>query len=257
MTKAKKRSTGDYPVGYCKPPEERRFAKGQSGNPKGRPRKVRIDVPSLADIIFREVPQMITVKENGRPVEMPIRQALIRAQIMHALDGKSQAMHLTLPLLQLAQTASAAGLQPTPEKIAAMDPHRVAAIYKKVMSGQWNRSSRHRPPGRAAKGGAGERRHQGERIASLEFSLHLRGRQHRLLRASGNLHAHRPAGRHGKRWCWKRRQRGEVPRTKSKSKEQLYERQKLFFRYPIPSRRSISRYYLALAFPSIESGFRR
>jgi hypothetical protein len=30
-------SEGDYEVGYGKPPRETRFAKGQSGNPRGRP----------------------------------------------------------------------------------------------------------------------------------------------------------------------------------------------------------------------------
>jgi hypothetical protein len=29
--------TGDYEVGYGRPPRHTRFAKGQSGNPRGRP----------------------------------------------------------------------------------------------------------------------------------------------------------------------------------------------------------------------------
>ena len=29
--------TGDYEVGYGKPPRHSRFVKGQSGNPRGRP----------------------------------------------------------------------------------------------------------------------------------------------------------------------------------------------------------------------------
>jgi Family of unknown function (DUF5681) len=29
---------GDYEVGYGKPPARSRFSKGQSGNPKGRPK---------------------------------------------------------------------------------------------------------------------------------------------------------------------------------------------------------------------------
>lgn len=35
----KKGSHADYAVGYGKPPASTRFAKGRSGNPKGRPRK--------------------------------------------------------------------------------------------------------------------------------------------------------------------------------------------------------------------------
>ena len=33
--------SGDYRVGYGKPPLETRFKKGQSGNPGGRPRRAR------------------------------------------------------------------------------------------------------------------------------------------------------------------------------------------------------------------------
>jgi hypothetical protein len=34
----KRRPSGDYEVGYGKPPKHTRFKPGQSGNPKGRPK---------------------------------------------------------------------------------------------------------------------------------------------------------------------------------------------------------------------------
>src|ERR1041384_5673568 len=36
---ARWRGAKSYVVGYCKPPEASRFRKGQSGNPRGRPRR--------------------------------------------------------------------------------------------------------------------------------------------------------------------------------------------------------------------------
>ena len=35
----------DYEVGYGKPPKEHRFKKGQSGNPRGRPKDAKFSRP--------------------------------------------------------------------------------------------------------------------------------------------------------------------------------------------------------------------
>jgi hypothetical protein len=35
----KKHPTGDYEVGYCRPPVHTQYEKGKSGNPKGRTRR--------------------------------------------------------------------------------------------------------------------------------------------------------------------------------------------------------------------------
>jgi hypothetical protein len=48
-----------YEVGYGKPPASKRFAKGQSGNPKGRPKGSK----NLAAIVLRESRQLVRV--NG------------------------------------------------------------------------------------------------------------------------------------------------------------------------------------------------
>jgi hypothetical protein len=39
-----KRMETDYAIGYRKPPVDRRFKKGQSGNPSGRPKKTASDL---------------------------------------------------------------------------------------------------------------------------------------------------------------------------------------------------------------------
>ena len=86
-------------VGYGKPPKATRFKKGQSGNPKGRPRKqgkgnkekeplklTFADAPSNS-LFEEEVYRPLKLTENGRPVEMTAAQALMQSMFGSALKG--------------------------------------------------------------------------------------------------------------------------------------------------------------------------
>lgn len=84
----------DYDVGYGKPPAKHRFQKGQSGNPQGRPRKVRARRvkfdpagSSTEDLILQEAYRAVTVREGDKSIELPALQAAMRTLNISAIKG--------------------------------------------------------------------------------------------------------------------------------------------------------------------------
>ncbi len=96
MAAKQKESTGE--VGYCKPPVKNRFAKGQSGNPKGRPRGSK----NLATIVRQVLSARVSVRENGRVRTITAREGLIAQLVREGLRGNLRALELMfkVPLLQ-------------------------------------------------------------------------------------------------------------------------------------------------------------
>jgi hypothetical protein len=100
-------ATKNYEVGYAKPPQSTRFKKGQSGNPKGRPRKVKPKTKNYnlsqlnADTFFeQEIFRPIGVIENGKRVEMPVALAMERRYHALGLNGNRLALERSLERLE-------------------------------------------------------------------------------------------------------------------------------------------------------------
>ena len=95
---------GSYEVGYCRPPRHTRFKKGQSGNPKGRPR----GTISTGRMINRALDETITITENGKSRRIRKREAIVKAMIAKALRGELRTLTHLLQLMQ--------ALDPRPEE---------------------------------------------------------------------------------------------------------------------------------------------
>lgn len=107
------------------PPPEHRFRKGESGNPKGRPRKERKRPSSSAFEVVLE--RSLTVMQNGEPRELTIEEALQHRTYQDALAGNRPARRQVLKMIEkrekwLADRAPKKEFHPVETKIEANDP---------------------------------------------------------------------------------------------------------------------------------------
>ena len=90
----KAKSTGDYDIGYGKPPKEHRFPKGTSGNPRGRPKKRKTVGERLEDILQKK----ISVQKGGKIQQVPVLDAILQGIALKALKGDLRAAEAILRL---------------------------------------------------------------------------------------------------------------------------------------------------------------
>lgn len=87
-------------VGYGRPPKVTRFKKGQSGNPRGRPRNRWRDIPY--DTLLG---QMVTVREDGRDRRVTAAEAFILQLTKKGLEGDSASARASLTAIENARAA--------------------------------------------------------------------------------------------------------------------------------------------------------
>lgn len=98
-TVAAAQPAGEYEVGYGKPPTHTRFKPGQSGNLQGRPKGAKNKAPSWGQagfdaLVREEAYRPMTINDNGRPVTMPVVQAVLRRINIDAMQGRARAQKL-------------------------------------------------------------------------------------------------------------------------------------------------------------------
>ncbi len=100
MAKPKKFHAGDlsldYEVGFGKPPKETQFKKGQSGNPRGRPKGSL----NLMTSFHRALRETVTVVEHGQKRRVNKVDAVVMQMVNHAVQGQIPHLRLLLPILQ-------------------------------------------------------------------------------------------------------------------------------------------------------------
>lgn len=96
-----------FEVGYKRPPKHSQFRKGESGNPKGRPKGSL----NVATALERELNQRVTIKENGAARTITKFEAAIKQISNQAASGNAKAIQF---LINLLNASNGGGVGDTP-----------------------------------------------------------------------------------------------------------------------------------------------
>ena len=94
-----RKAGNDYAVGYGKPPVNTRFKRGQSGNPKGRPKGSR----NFKTEIHEALRARVVVTIGGKTRKISTLAASMLKLVKRGFDGDVRALRL---LIDLAQTCN-------------------------------------------------------------------------------------------------------------------------------------------------------
>jgi Family of unknown function (DUF5681) len=86
----------EYEVGYGKPPRHTRFAKGQSGNPRGRPSGAK----NLSTLLSDALNETVVVTENGGRRKVSKRQAIITQLVNRSATADFHAVKILLDMMR-------------------------------------------------------------------------------------------------------------------------------------------------------------
>lgn len=97
-----------YDVGYKKPPESRRFAKGKSGNPRGRPSKKKPNPKPLVDkstmeSVLKVALREVTAREGDNLTKISAFDAVIQTMAAAAMKGSVPAQKIFVELVDRAR----------------------------------------------------------------------------------------------------------------------------------------------------------
>jgi Family of unknown function (DUF5681) len=119
----------DYPVGFGKPPKHTQFKKGQSGNPMGRPRGSK----DFSTLIYNELGERVSAKENGRTKSMTKREVMAKQLVNKGVKGDLPATKVLLPYMERREEANRQGSAQLETPRAQMSDHEVITLFEEAV----------------------------------------------------------------------------------------------------------------------------
>ena len=108
----------DYAVGYGKPPRSTRFQKGQSGNPRGRPKGSK----SASTLLEQALSAPVSINEGGTTRVIEQRMALFKSLVARAIKGDARAAALVIRLMEQVERVTPTSPPITRIELVALQP---------------------------------------------------------------------------------------------------------------------------------------
>jgi Family of unknown function (DUF5681) len=121
--------TGDYPVGYGRPPKHTQFKKGSSGNPDGRPTSRR----NFKTDLIEELGTRVEVNEGGRTRHLTKQQVIVKQLITRCAKGDPRALGRLLPILLQLEEGTADSTA-NASSSSTVDPEMLARWAKRLLA---------------------------------------------------------------------------------------------------------------------------
>lgn len=118
----------EYDVGYRRPPKATQFKKGESGNPKGRPKGSR----GLEKVVMEELKAKITVNENGQSKRVRKVEAIAKQMVNKAITGDPKAISLVIGVSTRHDDKLAAKDVPILETLPEEDQHVMQSLLARM-----------------------------------------------------------------------------------------------------------------------------
>ena len=114
-------------LGYKQPPMASKFRKGQSGNPRGRPKNRHREIPYDAVL-----GQMVTIREDGRERRITAAEAFLLQLTQKGLAGDSVAARASLEAIEAARAARGDNDMGVTKVVRRLVGNGADAVYEQI-----------------------------------------------------------------------------------------------------------------------------
>ena len=114
-----------YAANYRKPPLHTRFKKGQSGNPRGRPKK------NLPALLVAALSEPVYVTTNGRRRKITKREAVITQLVNESAGANLRATKMLIDMMKDIEKKTGAE-PPEPYRFVAADEEVVRGVAERI-----------------------------------------------------------------------------------------------------------------------------
>jgi len=118
----------DYRVGYKRPPLHTRFRKGQSGNPRGRPRGSK----NFSTLLAEALNEPVVVTEDGRRRRISKRELGLKQLANKFAMAEAQATKILLGMMLERERLAAAAPPAERPSLGAADEKVIANLLKRL-----------------------------------------------------------------------------------------------------------------------------